>query len=233
MAQEFMLAQEFPNIQSKIICGDSLEVMDRMPEKVFDAVITDPPYGAGYGKVAGDDSIETYLKALPLIYKVLKSNTFFVSFCYTLHVPEVIQEARKVGFQYRWIGFNYYPNMFKQKPQPLGYNRYDLFLVFSKGDAKKKGYIKDVVHITMDKCNWKERGHPHQKPEKCIEKLLKATTNEEDIILDPFFGSGTLGIVAVKMHRRFVGIEISKEYCEVAKKLIEGVTSVQPIHTNY
>ena len=131
-----------------------------------------------------------------------------------------IKEAIKVGFQYRWIGFNYYPNMFKQKPQPLGYNRYDLFLIFSKGDAKKRGYIKDTVHILMDKSNSKERGHPHQKPEKGIEKIIKATTNENDLVLDPFIGAGTTAVVCKKMNRNYIGIEIDKNYCELSRKNI-------------
>lgn len=206
--------------QSKIILGNSLEILKDYKE-VFDSCITDPPYGTNYGKVVGDETIETFVKSLPLIYNSLKDKTFFITYCYPFYVPEIINEARKVGFQYRWIGFNYYPNMFKQKPQPLGYNRYDLFLIFSKGDAKKRGYIKDTIHILMDKSNAKERGHPHQKPEKALEKLIKATTNENDVILDPFFGSGNLGLVAERMNRRFVGIEIDKEFYNLAKQRYE------------
>lgn len=208
---------------NKIILGDCLKIMKKFPKESFDCCITDPPYGTNYGKVANDETLDVYIKSLSEIFRLLKNKTFFVTYCYPLYVPDIIQEARKVGFQYRWIGFNYYPNMFKQKPQPLGYNRYDLFLIFSKGDAKKRGYIKDTIHILMDKSNAKERGHPHQKPEKALEKLIKATTNENDLILDPFFGSGNLGIVAERMKRRFIGIEIDEEFYQLAKKNIKKI----------
>ncbi len=206
--------------ESRIILGDSLEIMKQY-QKCFDCCITDPPYGTNYKKVIGDENIETFKKSLSLIYNSLKDKTFFITYCYPLYVPEIIQEAKRIGFIYRWIGFNYYPNMFKQKPQPLGYNRYDLFLIFSKGDAKKRGYIKDTIHILMDKSNSKERGHPHQKPEKAFEKLIKATTNENDIILDPFFGSGNLGLVASRMNRKFIGIEIDEKFYQLAKQRYE------------
>lgn len=210
---------------SKIIHGDCLEVMKEIPDNSIDAVITDPPYGTGYGKVAGDETLEVYLNSLAQIFRVLKDKTFLIIYCFPLYVPEVIAKAREVGFRYRWIGMNYYPNMFKQKPQPLGYNRTDLWLVFSKGDAKKRGYIKDVIHILMDSKNNKTRdyGHPHQKPEKCAEKLIHATTEEGDTILDPFCGTGVFCATAKKMGRKSIGIDIDENYIKTARERVESV----------
>jgi site-specific DNA-methyltransferase (adenine-specific) len=62
--------------------------------------------------------------------------------------------------------------------------------------------------------------HPTQKPEKLIAKLLLASSNEGDLVLDPFLGSGTTAVVAKKLHRRFFGIEIDRLYgCLAAKRL--------------
>ncbi|MBR1844853.1 MAG: site-specific DNA-methyltransferase [Lachnospiraceae bacterium] len=63
--------------------------------------------------------------------------------------------------------------------------------------------------------------HPTQKPEKLIAKLILASSNENDIILDPFLGSGTTSVVAKKLKRKYVGIEQNKQYCAWAEKRIE------------
>ena len=210
-------------MKNKIFCGDCLKIMKKISDESINAIITDPPYGTNYGKIANDETLEVYKKSFNEMFRILKDKSFLITYCFPLYIPEIIEEAKKQGFIYRWIGFNYYPNMFKQKPQPLGYNRYDLFLIFSKGDAKKRGYIKDTIHILMDNKNNKTRefGHPHQKPEKCAEKLIKATTKEGDLVLDPFAGFGTFLKVAKDMKRNFIGIEISEEYCKLIKERLK------------
>jgi site-specific DNA-methyltransferase (adenine-specific)/modification methylase len=62
--------------------------------------------------------------------------------------------------------------------------------------------------------------HPTQKPEKLIELILLASSDENELILDPFFGSGTTGVVANKLHRKWIGIEINKKYFNIAYKRI-------------
>jgi len=63
--------------------------------------------------------------------------------------------------------------------------------------------------------------HPTQKPEKLIAKLILASSKEGDIILDPFLGSGTSSVVAKKLCRKYVGIEMNEEYCCLAEKRLE------------
>ncbi len=63
--------------------------------------------------------------------------------------------------------------------------------------------------------------HPTQKPEKLIAKLILASSNKGDVVLDPFMGSGTSAVTAKKLGRKFVGIEIDKKYCLLASKRIE------------
>ncbi len=75
--------------------------------------------------------------------------------------------------------------------------------------------------------------HPTQKPEKLIAKLILASSNPGDIVLDPFLGSGTTSVVAKKLGRRYVGIEIDEEYCCLAEKrleLAERDRSIQGYH---
>jgi len=60
--------------------------------------------------------------------------------------------------------------------------------------------------------------HPTQKPEKLLAKIILASTNEGDLVFDPFLGSGTTSVVAKKLGRRYVGVEIDETYCCIAEK---------------
>jgi site-specific DNA-methyltransferase (adenine-specific) len=62
--------------------------------------------------------------------------------------------------------------------------------------------------------------HPTQKPEKLLAKIILASTEVDDVILDPFLGSGTTSVVAKKLNRRYVGVEMNEEYCALAEKRI-------------
>ncbi len=64
--------------------------------------------------------------------------------------------------------------------------------------------------------------HPTQKPEKLIAKLVLASSNRGDVVLDPFLGSGTTSVVAAKLGRRYVGIEIDETYCLLAEKRLDA-----------
>ena len=72
--------------------------------------------------------------------------------------------------------------------------------------------------------------HPTQKPEKLLAKVILASTNPSDLILDPFAGSGTTAVVAKKLNRRFVAIEADEQYCLLAAKrlsMAEGDRAIQ------
>jgi len=60
--------------------------------------------------------------------------------------------------------------------------------------------------------------HPSQKPEEVLDRLVKALTNDGDIIIDPFLGSGTTAVMAKKNNRHFIGIDMDMSYLDIAKK---------------
>ena len=85
--------------------------------------------------------------------------------------------------------------------------------------------MKDVWETSLTKPSEKKCGkHPTQKPIELLEKIILASTDENDLILDPFNGSGTTGIVANRLNRKYIGIEKEKEYCELTKKRLETDT---------
>ncbi|AKO50992.1 addiction module protein [Mycoplasmopsis bovis] len=65
--------------------------------------------------------------------------------------------------------------------------------------------------------------HPTQKSLKLMEEIIKIHTNKNDLILDPFMGSGTTGVVSLKLKRKFIGIELDKNFFDIAYKRINDV----------
>jgi modification methylase len=83
-----------------------------------------------------------------------------------------------------------------------------------------------VIPLATGKERIKSNGtkaHPTQKPEGLLHRVLLSSTNADDVVLDPFFGSGTTGAVAKRLGRNFIGIEQDKKYVKVAQKRIDAV----------
>lgn len=86
--------------------------------------------------------------------------------------------------------------------------------------------MKDVWTGSLTKSSEKTEGkHPTQKPEYLLERIVLASTEEGQIILDPFCGSGTTGVEAVRFRRKFIGIDVSEEYLEISKRRLEKVAN--------
>lgn len=98
----------------------------------------------------------------------------------------------------------------------------ELILFFRKGQAKPINDLtsRDWFEVKMPtKKNCKT--HITQKPFDLIRKLVTNSSNENDIVLDPFMGSGTTGVACIHTNRNFIGIEIDEKYFDIAKKRIE------------
>lgn len=84
--------------------------------------------------------------------------------------------------------------------------------------------MKDVWTGSLTKPSEKKEGkHPTQKPEYLLENIILASTKENDLILDPFCGSGTTGVVAKKLKRKFIGFDNIEEYLEITKRRLENI----------
>ena len=82
--------------------------------------------------------------------------------------------------------------------------------------------MKDVWTGSITKQSEKWAGkHPTQKPEYLLERIILASTKENDYILDPFVGSGTTGVVAKRLGRKFIGIDAEKDYLKIAKSRLD------------
>ncbi len=80
--------------------------------------------------------------------------------------------------------------------------------------------IRDVWHIATEPM---PEAHFATWPMKLCEKMIRAGSKPSDIVLDPFFGSGTVGVVCKRLNRKWIGVELSKEYCKIAARRIDSV----------
>ena len=169
------------------------------------------------GKMFDNNDIE-FSDWLPEIYRVLKPNTH----CYIMingrNLADLQKEAEKVGFIYQqllvWEKGNATPNKWYLQAC-------EFILMLRKGGAKN---IHNMGSKTILKVPNEigEKTHPTAKPIGLMEILIANSTNENDIVLEPFAGSGSTCIAAKRLKRRFIGIEIDEQFCEIAnKRLLE------------
>ena len=106
--------------------------------------------------------------------------------------------------------------------------------VGSKGDSKLKNFLyqKEMFNymIHPNKSSYGETDHPTEKPKAIFSKIVRVSTDENQIVLDPFLGSGTTAVVCEKLNRRWIGIEINPEYCEIVKKRLQQSSELHDEH---
>ena len=93
---------------------------------------------------------------------------------------------------------------------------------FDKVCEDGRRFPKSVIRISREMHRNKEKSHPTQKPVALMRYLIKTYTNEGDLVLDPTMGSGTTGLAAKNLNRRFIGIENDERYFNIAQERIFG-----------
>jgi len=177
-------------------------------------------------------------KWLRLCKKVLKPNgTIWISG--TLHNIYSIgmaleQEGYKIINNITWMKTNPPPNLackcFTHSTETVLWakkNEKNVKHLFNYSKMKEINggkQMKDVWEGSLTKPSEKKEGkHPTQKPEYLLERIILASTKENDIIMDPFCGTGTTGVVAKKYRRQFIGIDNVEEYLEITKTRLEKI----------
>ena len=106
-------------------------------------------------------------------------------------------------------------------PKKKGKHYFNYDLMKEMNDNKQ---MKDVWLLSLPSKKEKQNGkHPTQKPLSVLERIILASTKENDVVLDPFSGSGTTGIACLNLNRKYIGIEKEEEYLELTVKRIEAI----------
>jgi len=192
------------------------------------------------------------------VCKVLKATGSLYVSCTYHNIAEIIFISKKIGFKLNniitWYKTNAMPNITKRtfthsteyicwfvkgKNWKFNYEKLKEFNPHKTKEGKPKQLRDFVDFIELPIVQGKERIkdqngralHPTQKPEKLIELIIIASSDEGDIILDPFFGTGTTGVVASRLKRKWIGIEINEKYFKIAYERIFGKEpDKNPIH---
>lgn len=259
-----------PEWQDKILKGDCVAMLERLPEKSIDIIFADPPYNLqlegelhrpDQSKVdAVDDhwdqfeSFEAYdafTRAwLLAARRVLKPNG-------TIWVIGSYHNIFRVGAKMQDLGFWILNDVVWRKTNPMPNFRGRRFqnahetMIWASRDQKSKGYtfnyeaLKAANDDVQMRSDWlfpictggerlkDEKGdklHPTQKPEALLARIMMASSKPGDVVLDPFFGSGTTGAVAKRLGRHFVGIEREQVYIDAAYERIDAVRPLDEDH---
>lgn len=233
----------------KLLHGDALLLLKKIPKESIDMIFADPPYflsGDGIscsgGKMVsvkkGEWDEKISLKEKHAFNKkwirdckrVLKPNG-------TLWISGTMHNIYSIGMALEEEGFKIINNITWRKLNPppniscRSFVHSTETILWAKKDDKKAKHkfnysimremnggkqMKDVWDTALTKPSEKKCGkHPTQKPVALLEKIIIASTDEGDLILDPFNGSGTTGIVANRLKRNYIGIEKEQEYLDL------------------
>lgn len=215
--------------------ADCRELLPLLPDKSISLIFSDPPYNV-FGLDAFVD-LSVYRKWSKIwideCFRGLKNNgTFILSgrqpvLAYLL--VDICDSGRVFREFITWYKIDgitpareYYSTNYEQfaiftKWMPRTFN-------FIPVEAKSRNYGSERnagsvwEHCKISSHHKEGTEHPTQKPEIFLKRFIETYSNEDDLILDPFLGSGTTAYCAKKLNRKCIGIEIEERYCEIAKK---------------
>lgn len=157
---------------------------------------------------------------MPELYRVLKEGTHCYIFTNTLNLNEMLDESKKAKFKLHnlliWEKNNCTPSQFYMKNC-----EYILFL--RKGKAKWINNIGESKTVHKYNNIIGNKKHPTEKPIDLLELYINNSSNEGDIVLDPFMGSGSTAVACLNTSRNYLGFEIDKEYYDVAEHRIKSI----------
>lgn len=240
----------------RLLNGDCLELMQDLPTNSVDMVLCDLPYGTTdckwdsiipfdmlwkqYERIAKDNGAIVLFSAQPFTTKLIHSNLKRFKYCWYW------KKRNATGFTYA----RYQPMrciedicvFYKKRPtyNPQGLQRIEnpqtkkhkkgqggeLWSMRSRKNEytpRFKNYPKHILEFGKDT----ERHHPTQKPVALLEYLIKTYTDEGETVLDNCMGSGSTGVAAANTNRRFIGMEITEQYYNIAKDRIHKACAMQ------
>jgi len=228
----------------KILQGDAIELFEELKNNSIDLIIADPPYNLGkdYGNnhdlKVFDEYLDFSLKWLKGAHRVIKpmgTIYVFMGVRFISYLYEIMDRKLKMFFN-SWICWHYTQGMGKK----IGFSpRHDDILMFNK--SQKFTFNLDAVRVPqkyyrarnnmrganpgdvwkfshVHYCNPNRQKHPTQKPEGLIERMVLASSNEGDIVLDPFSGSGTTLRVCQQLNRDCIGFELNPNFVQMTKE---------------
>lgn len=232
--KERIMTNEYLN---KITLGDAYELIQKLDDKSVDCIYTDIPYlyeHFGCGKAFGQKKknqkkeLQNFIggidyKILDEYMRVMKNVNIFI-WCSKNQIADILNYfiAKECYYEILvWCKTNSLPMTNQTWLSNLEYCLY----FRGKGVRLNDGYeLKSKWYESPTNTNDKDKfEHPTIKPLELVERHIKHTTNENDIVLDTFMGSGTTAVACKNTNRQFIGFEIDEKWCKIANDRINGV----------
>lgn len=242
----------------RLICGDACEIMTTLPTASVELIIADPPYNLGkdYGNNRDAKSWQEYIEFtrnwLRQADRLLKpKGTIYVfmgvRFISRLH----LMMEEELGWSFNgWLTWHYTQGMgrkngFSPRHEDILYFTKTTDYTFNLDDVRvPQKYYRERNNMTganpgdvwqfshVHYCSAEREAHPTQKPEALLERMIRASSHQADLVLDPFVGSGTTARVAKVLKRRSIGIDINPDYIAMSQHRLdtaqEGFDSFDP-----
>jgi len=213
----------------KFINDDCLKILPTLKDESIDLVITDPPWGIELKGMQGarsvdykmfDDSVRgLYKKVIPELYRVMKDGSHLWLFFGIEHYKRILKMLEEVGFDVRevpniWVKEGPSFSNWEYKPMP----QYELFFFAVKSEDGAPKQLKEATSDVFDYKRAKgiEKIHPTEKPIELMKRLITLSSTKDELVLDPFAGSGSVMVASMLLGRRGIGIEMDKDYYDQA-----------------
>ena len=243
------------NKNYQLINGDAVKKLKKIDSDAIDLIITDPPYnlglfmknrstnlpalrknhfsGASWDMLHETDWQENMENLFIELNRVLKKGGAIIVFMSIIKLETIIKIAEKNKFYYKTTGTWHKTNPMPRNKDLHFINSTESWIYFT--NETKTGTFNnndktfhDFYESSLTPSSEKRLGtHPTQKPLKLMDHFITLLSNPDEVVLDPFMGSGSTGVSALRLKRKFIGIELNKEYIKISKKRIEDPVQCQ------
>ncbi|MCB2198065.1 site-specific DNA-methyltransferase [bacterium] len=223
--------------------GNNMDVLGSMPDETVDLILTDPPYNINYASnrrvknrkykpLANDNTGDWIPDFAREAYRVLKNDRHLYCFCRHDTYPEFIAALQDAGFKLKrtliWVKNNHGSGDLTGDYAPQ-----DEWIIFCHKGRRKlfNGRHSNILHYS--KLSTKNQTHSTEKPVELLKFLIGKSTEEGELVLDPFSGSGSTMHAAKEMNRYYCTMELSSEYAyttEQRRILITQGTLVEKLY---
>ena len=224
----------------RLINGDAIKFMKTLENESVDLIVTDPPYkvtsrgNAGssggmmqtklsmQGKIFKHNDIKP-IEYIPEFYRLLKDGSHCYIMTNHINLQEMLNTATECGFHFIksliWNKGNKIMGQFYM-------SQFEYILFFRKGKGKKinKCGTADILNVPNKKTKGKDGKNIHdtEKPVELMKILIENSSQEGELVLDPFIGVGAVGIACKELNRDYIGIELDENYYNIACNRING-----------
>jgi site-specific DNA-methyltransferase (adenine-specific) len=207
---------------NEVIQGNCVEVLRKLPDASVDLILTDPPYGVRYrdrnGRtIANDDNLSSILGVFPDLYRVLRPDSFCISFYGWRAISRFSRTWADAGFS---VGGHFvFVKTYASSLRFVSVCHESAYLLTKGRPARPSNPIGDVQPWTYSG----NAEHPTEKAVPLLTPLIRSFSKPDAVVLDPFAGSGSTLVAAALTGRRFIGIELEAQYCALARRRLAGV----------